>query len=134
MFKHILVPLDGSEVAEVALPIVQPLAQELRAKVTLVRVVDIGAVSRSVVPAASDAGGFTQEMQDIINESEVVTEGREGAPGDELLAAVEADGVDAAAIATHGRSGITRTIFGSVADQLIRESGKPIIVIKAKRE
>jgi nucleotide-binding universal stress UspA family protein len=40
--------------------------------------------------------------------------------------------VDIVAVATHGRSGISRTIFGSVADQLIRESGKPVLVIKAK--
>jgi len=54
------------------------------------------------------------------------------AAGDELLEAIEGEHVDVVAVATHGRSGISRTIFGSAADQLIRESGKPVLVIKAK--
>jgi nucleotide-binding universal stress UspA family protein len=49
-----------------------------------------------------------------------------------LLEAIEEEHVDLAAAATHGRSGISRTIFGSVADQLIRESAKPVLVIKPK--
>ncbi|MEE8518205.1 MAG: universal stress protein [Dehalococcoidia bacterium] len=42
-----------------------------------------------------------------------------------------AEVVDVAAVATHGRSGLSRTFFGSVADKLIRESGKPVLVVKA---
>ena len=42
-----------------------------------------------------------------------------------------AEVIDVAAVATHGRSGISRTFFRSVADKLIRESGKPVLVVKA---
>ena len=155
MFRHILVPLDGSNVAEVVLPIVRGLGKELGAKVTLVRVVDASAIGRAIGPAATDMGGISSDVLSAIDETvtqelvkaqdylstaaeglrsegiTVATEVRRGVAGEELLAAIETEGVDVAAVATHGRSGISRTLFGSVADKLIRESGKPVIVVKA---
>jgi nucleotide-binding universal stress UspA family protein len=157
MIQHILVPLDGSETAEVVLPYIKSLAQGMKAKLTLVRVVDVGAIARAVAPAAPDAAGFTAELQKIIDESvaaeladarayldaraksmrgagfSVDAEVREGSPSEQVLAAIEAEGVDMVAIASHGRSGISRTLFGSVADELIRNSGKPVLVIKAPK-
>ena len=157
MYKNILVPLDGSETAEVVLSQAQGLAKAIGAHVYLVRVVDVSAITRSIVPASGEMGVITQEIQDMIDESigselkeaedylaasakklqadgiEVSTEIRQGVAGEEILEAINADHVDLACIATHGRSGITRTIFGSVADQLIRESGKPVLVIKAQQ-
>ena len=156
MYKNILVPLDGSEVAEVVLSNAQGLAKALGAHVSLVRVVDVSAITRSIVPATGEMGVITGEIQDMIDEAiaaelkdaEDYLNGaakklqaagiaasaqiRQGAAGDELLEAINEEGIDLACIATHGRSGISRTIFGSVADQLIRESGKPVLVIKAK--
>ena len=155
MFKNILVPLDGSNVAEVVLATIKGLAKELGAHVSLVRVVDTSAIVRSVVPASSDIGVVTDDLQSIIDESieaelkdaedylagvakgftadaiEVSTQVRQGVAGDEIIAAIDEEHIDVAAVATHGRSGISRTIFGSVADHLIRESGKPVLVIKA---
>ncbi|MEX2431407.1 MAG: universal stress protein [Dehalococcoidia bacterium] len=157
MFKHILVPLDGSELAESVLPLVESLGKQLDAKVSLVRIVDVSAITRAVVPATPEVGGgFSPEIQSIIDESveaelkeaavyltraakrlpsvTTVTEVRQGIPAEELVEAINSEGVDAAVVATHGRSGISRTIFGSVADHLIRESGKPIIVVKPKQD
>jgi nucleotide-binding universal stress UspA family protein len=158
MFKNILVPLDGSETAEVVLDTAQGLAKTLGATLNLVRVVDIAAITRSIVPASGEMGVITQEIQDMIDEAiaadlkeaedylkaagerlqrsgvAVTTELRQGVAGDELIEAINARHIDAVCIATHGRSGISRTIFGSVADRLIRESGKPVLVIKAKKQ
>lgn len=156
MFKHILVPLDGSELAESVLPLVQSLTKQLGAKVTLLRVVDTNAITRAVVPATPEGAGFAPEMQDIIDETiaaevkeatdylaevskrlegvNVAAEVREGMPTEELLEAVESKDVDTAIIASHGRSGLSRTLFGSVADHLVRHSGKPIIVINPKKD
>ena len=61
------------------------------------------------------AKGFTA------NDIKVSTQLRQGVVGDELI--------DVAMVATQGRSGISRTIVGSVADHLIRYSGKPVLVI-----
>jgi nucleotide-binding universal stress UspA family protein len=157
MFKNILVPLDGSDTAEVVLESAKELGKALGAHLTLVRVVDIAALTRSIVPASNDMGAVTHEIQDIIDETvsaelkdaedylnglgkqcqadgiEVSTQVRQGVAGEELLEAVEEEHIDLAAIATHGRSGISRSIFGSVADQLVRESGKPVLVIKARK-
>ena len=158
MFKNILVPLDGSDVAEVALDTASGMAKSLNAHVSLVRVVDVSAITRSMVPASGEMGVITQDIQDMIDEAigaelkgaedylneaaqklktagvDVSTQVRQGIPGEELLEAINESGVDVACIATHGRSGIKRTIFGSVADHLIRESGKPVLVIKAHEE
>lgn len=155
MFKNILVPLDGSEVAEVVLATAKGLAKELGSHVSLVRVVDTSAITRAVVPASSDIGVVTDDLQGIIDETveaelkeaeeylagvakgfttdgiEVSTQVRQGVAGDEIIEAIAEDHIDVATVATHGRSGISRTIFGSVADHLIRESGKPVLVIKA---
>lgn len=157
MFKHILVPLDGSELAGSVLPMVESLAKALQARVMLVRVVDVGSITRSVTPAAPTAG-FTPEMQQVVDDTlnaerdqaaaylqevasrleqagvNVQQEVREGLPPDELLTAVEDESIDIAVVATHGRSGITRTLFGSVADHLMRNSGKPILMVKPKEE
>lgn len=157
MFKNILVPLDGSETAELVLDTARELAKGLSAHLTLVRVVDIAALTRSIIPASNDMGAITQEIQEIIDDTisaelkeaedylnalgekchadgiEASTQVRQGVAGEELLEAIEEEHIDVAAIATHGRSGISRTIFGSVADQLIRESGKPVLVIKAAK-
>lgn len=155
MFRNILVPLDGSDTAEVVLPIAESLAKDLGAKVTIVRVVDVSAITRSIAPAAVDSTGFSPDMQKLIDQTvtaekddageylakveaglkaagvDAATEVREGGAGEELLRAIHEDHIDMAAVATHGRSGLTRTIFGSVADRLIRESGKPILVVRA---
>jgi nucleotide-binding universal stress UspA family protein len=156
MFKNIVVPLDGSATAEVALPVAQGLAQALGARITIVRVVDTSAIARSLAPTATDAIGISTNMSQMLDTIigaekadaatyldkvagdlwaagiDVKTDLREGSAGDEILESIGADDVDAAAIATHGRSGIKRTIFGSDADLLVRESGKPIVVVKAK--
>jgi nucleotide-binding universal stress UspA family protein len=65
MFKTILVPLDGSDVAEVVLPVAREMGKALGAKVNLVRVVDTAAIARSIVPASKDMGAITTEIQGI---------------------------------------------------------------------
>jgi len=140
MFDNILVPLDGSDTAEIVLPMVQELSTKLGSTIILVRVVDVNAITRSVVPAGPDDATLSEQVQEIITDTvtselkeaeeylatveanlkkagaTVTTEVLQGVAGPEVLKAIEADHVDVAAIATHGRSGIGRTIFGSVAD------------------
>ena len=154
MFKNILVPLDGSDVAEVVLATTKGLAKALGARVSLIRVVDTSAITRTVMPASVDESLVVNDLS-IINQTveaelkeakdylarvatgfsadgiEVSTQVRQGVAGEEIIEAIEEEHIDVAMVATHGRSGIKRTIFGSVADHLIRESGKPVLVIKA---
>ncbi len=154
MFKNILVPLDGSDVAEVVLATTKGLAKALGARVSLIRVVDTSAITRTVMPASVDESLVVNDLS-IINQTveaelkeakdylarvatgfsadgiAVSTQVRQGVAGEEIIEAIEEEHIDVAMVATHGRSGIKRTIFGSVADHLIRESGKPVLVIKA---
>jgi nucleotide-binding universal stress UspA family protein len=127
------------------------------AQMTLVRVVAVAALTRSIVPASGELSAVTQEVQGVIDETisaelteagdylnglgkqcqgegiEALTQVRQGVGGQELLEAMEEEQIDAAGIATYGRSGTSRTVFGSVADQLIRESGKPVLAIEGKQ-
>jgi nucleotide-binding universal stress UspA family protein len=122
-----------------------------------VRVVAVAAFTRSIVPASGDFGAVTQEVQGVIYETiiaelteaedylkglgkqcqgggiQVLTPVRQGVVGQELLAAMEEEQIDAAGVAIHGRSGTSRTIFGSVADQFIGEPGKTELVIEGKQ-
>jgi nucleotide-binding universal stress UspA family protein len=53
-----------------------------------------------------------------------------GMPGETIVSYAEANEIDLIAIATHGRSGVRRLIFGSVADFVLRNSHLPILLIK----
>jgi nucleotide-binding universal stress UspA family protein len=53
-----------------------------------------------------------------------------GVAGDVIISYAQNEPVDLIALSTHGRSGLGRIVFGSVADQVLRESGLPILVIK----
>jgi len=69
MFKTILVRLDGSDVTEIVLPVAREMGKAIGAKVNLVSVVDIAAITRSIVPASNDMGAITTEIQGIIDDS-----------------------------------------------------------------
>ncbi|MBI2166345.1 MAG: universal stress protein, partial [Chloroflexi bacterium] len=55
---------------------------------------------------------------------------RRGLPAREIVRYAREEGADIIAISTHGRSGLGRLVFGSVADQVLRESGRPILLIR----
>ncbi|MEX2598216.1 MAG: universal stress protein [Dehalococcoidia bacterium] len=157
--RKILVPLDGSALSEQAIPQAAGLARELEASVHIVTVAPpfdagpdmamagllAGAVANPYV-VTSEAGDERSPLlrsEDYLNnlrmrlESEGVSvsyEVRVGEPVDELLAAADAQDADLIAIASHGRSGFQRAMLGSVADELLRRSGRPVMVIRAAQE
>ncbi len=141
MYQKILVPLDGSELAEAALPYAEELAGRLGSQVTLVNVHEV-----SVHPSETIAREYLQKMVgeatrgadacsaklgtgDIVRvNSEVIL----GKPADSILEYAEKGNFDLIGLATHGRSGISRWAMGSVADRIIRATTRPVFLTRAK--
>jgi nucleotide-binding universal stress UspA family protein len=139
MPRTILVPLDGSELAEQALPVAQHLASAAKARLLIVRVLNVedrepDATSREVWAQdylAKDYVGHTAEMAKrdagVDAEPAVV----HGDPCAGIVQAVRDYTPDLVVMATHGRSGPGRWLFGSTTDEVLRNVNVPVMVIPA---
>jgi nucleotide-binding universal stress UspA family protein len=141
-FKRILVPLDGSAVAEAALPFVERLARQLRAKLLLEQI---------VLPATAYAGVFIPANVSVLEEIEagareylqrIAKDAKRagvtaeisvdiGYVAEAILQAAKHRKADLIALGTHGRSGPERWIMGSVADAVVRHTELPCLVLPA---
>jgi nucleotide-binding universal stress UspA family protein len=144
-FDRLLVPLDGSPVAESALPFVEGFAREVGASLVLEQVVVPAATlypgeflpsNLPVLPELEEAA--KEYLSRIAKEAERAGVAAEvcvdvGYPAETILAAAERDKVDIIALSTHGRSGPERWIMGSVADAVIRHADWPCLVIPARK-
>jgi nucleotide-binding universal stress UspA family protein len=140
--EHLLVPLDGSELAEGVLAEVEQLASATGATVTLLQIVSL-TNAMPMVPSASvlkleklaeeGAAEYLEGVADRLRARGVDTR-CEVISGDDiaatLLERVEAENCDMVAMATHGRGGLRRWAFGSVADRLIRNAQKPVLIVR----
>ena len=142
----LIVPLDGSELAETVLPIAQEVAKATGAGVTLARTVGVPSGYYTEGDEAAPLGvGIVGQMED---EAEVYlgmhaaalrrggvgrvrTHVSRGTPAVEIeeLARETPDSMIIAC--THGRSGVGRTVMGSVIDRLARHSGHPALIVRA---
>jgi nucleotide-binding universal stress UspA family protein len=142
MYKKILVPLDGSEVAEAVLPHVERLAKDHDAEIIILRV----AVNPAFEFAMSDPAIAAQVVSDMEQQSkeymaamEARLKGKgfkvtsaivEGGVADAILREAEERGADLIAMSTHGRSGMARWLIGSVADKVVRASPLPVLLVR----
>jgi nucleotide-binding universal stress UspA family protein len=133
MLRQIMVPLDGSGLAERALPLAQQLATEGHGRVHLVRIASDR--PQGMMPLEARALGqeaesyLTRIVQNWIGDVEIHVAA--GPVVDGLVEAVREWGITDVIIASHGRSGLSRVILGSVADGLIHRLHCPIIVVPA---
>ncbi|MFA5316946.1 MAG: universal stress protein [Dehalococcoidales bacterium] len=147
MYLHIMVPLDGSELAECVLPHVNAMARLLKGKekISLVRVVPplhLYEGTESSLPPEErkqlEADGVRvakDYLEQVVtklnlNQVTVTTEVLSGQAAEKLNEFIENNGVDLIIIATHGRSGIGRWFAGSTADKLIRSASVPVLVVR----
>ena len=146
MYQKILVPLDGSALAECVLPHVEVLARGCQAKsVILIRVVE---------PFHQPTGDFVMDPDQVKKiESEhkraaeaylkkisakislagasVKTEVPYGQAAETLADYATKNQVDLVVIATHGRSGVSKWVWGSVADRTLRSACVPVLMVRA---
>jgi nucleotide-binding universal stress UspA family protein len=143
MYERMLVPLDGSEPAEAILPFVEQVAGPLDAEVVLLRVIepispaDALASAGVVTPSTladreTDAKRYLSQVERRLSKKRLRLGTRVGfgPPAEEILAAAKAAGADLIAMATHGRSGLGRALFGSVAEAVLRASPVPVLLIR----
>lgn len=144
MYRKVIVPLDGSELAEEVLPHVVELIRDRESRVYLL---SVAAMMRGTVSPAAELHPGNEEQQRIKQELEeylrivakrlepvaadVQVSVRFGRPADEILTFVSDIGADLIAMSTHGRSGISRWVFGSVADRVLRAATCPVLLVRA---
>ncbi|MCS6774784.1 MAG: universal stress protein [Anaerolineae bacterium] len=143
MFKRILVPLDGSQFAEGALPYAQMLARCGGGEIELLRV----AVHPSNYIYVSDPGALADlyesdraHCEDYLRRvaARVTAETgvptviavREGVVADSILDYAEDTGADLIVMTTHGRTGMERWLLGSVAERVVRGAKMPVMLIR----
>lgn len=141
MYKRMLVPLDGSEVAEVVFPYAKELAGRLDIEVTLLHISnpalkDFQPMMQSYVDRAADIirKGATAVRQQLpmAQSSPVSVHGEfaAGYPSDEILRYADEHQIDLILVAAHGRSGRSkRWTTGSVAERVLRSAAIPVLLV-----
>jgi nucleotide-binding universal stress UspA family protein len=147
MYKRMMVPLDGSELAECVLPHVEAFVKGFNlSDVILVRVVEPEAVSyRHMLPKetptiAQREADRKSSAKDYLNRvvARIRCEGATlraevlvGKAAESLVDYAEKNNIDLILTATHGRSGVTRWVLGSVADKILRSANVPVLMVRA---
>jgi len=151
MYTNILVPLDGSPFSESALPHAAALADKFACKITLITVFETPHIYQVVMDR--DEGVLNDIHQAAIRDACDYLEGvksRLGAQGLSvdyqcteggnipalILESIEESGADLVVMSTHGRTGLDRWRFGSVAQRVARHSTVPVVLVhpSAKKE
>ena len=148
MYQKILVPLDGSGLAECVLPHVESIAKGCGVQ----NVVFLRVVEPFQAPSGEARSIFTDEeikridsenkataenyLNQLVNRTKydgvnIQTDMISGRAADSIAEYATKNEVDLIIIATHGRSGISRWVWGSVADRLLRSSCVPVLMVRA---
>jgi len=146
-YQHVIVPLDGSELAECVLPHLEAVASNCQVTtVELVRAVPPPEVRATVgfpVSGKQEAAIYeadVKEAEDYLlkvkarldpSRMKVTTRVLKGRISDVLADYLNKSQADLLLIATHGRSGPSRWYWGSVADRLLRSSCTPVFMVRA---
>ena len=146
MYERLLVCLDGSAFAEQIMPYLIELASRLGSKMVLLEV-----VIQTPTVSAGDPGVVVQSLNIISrskHEAETYLESIaaplrarglaiecavvEGPAGETIVRYSEANRMDLVALSTHGRGGLDRAVFGSVADYVLRHSTVPFLCARPR--
>jgi nucleotide-binding universal stress UspA family protein len=147
-FKSIIVPLDGSELAESILPMAAAVAKKLRLEIVLFRAYHI-----PYNAYAGDDGFYAVNYDELISAvrdetndylekkvaeiknlgiAKVSGVSKEGFAGDEILAIGRNTPDALIAMCSHGRSGVRRWVLGSVAENVVRHTSDPVLIARAR--
>jgi len=148
--SRVVVPLDGSDLAEQAVTPALTLFDWYGCEITLLLVLDAvedirrlmervgGSISHHWTPqtASPIAGEYLQRVADRLRRetSRVQTKVVEHGSAADVILAEAADPTTAIALATHGHGGLTRMIFGSVADKVVRGATGPVLIVRPHQE
>ena len=144
MYSKVIVPLDGSELSEQALPFCELVARSMSVPIDLVEAYDIlppavhdrhtsQVISEMLSDALQRSGTYLASIQESLeatgNAASVST--LYGAPADAIVALASADPDALVVMSTHGRGGIARWALGSVADKVLHTVSNPMLIVRA---
>ena len=148
MFNKILVPLDGSKRAETINSHVEQLALCLGSKVVFMQVMeptatmvspydmvpyyDAEAMDRRTKETSSYLHGIVEEFREKGVDASSVTV--QGPVVRSILDVADEEAVDLIAMASHGRSGLARVFYGSVAAGILHQADRPLLIVRAEDE
>jgi nucleotide-binding universal stress UspA family protein len=134
LLKTILVPLDGSPLSEQAIPFARALAHGEGAKVLLLRAVP---KRKPFTPGdhldeAADARAQLESVAEMVREAVIDAETciREDEPGLAITEAARERQAQLIVMSTHGRTGLSRAMYGSVADHVLRNASAPLLLVR----
>lgn len=146
MYQTVLVPLDGSKRAETILPHVEEIARQSQAKVIFLEVlepnaamvtpydmvpyIDAEALEQRKAEAATYLAGLVGELREKGIEAKKVVE--QGPIVRTILDVAERENADLIAMASHGRSGLARVFYGSVAAGVLQSADRPLLIVRAQ--
>jgi nucleotide-binding universal stress UspA family protein len=155
MYKRIVVPLDGSELAETALPCVRALAQHNRAEIVLMQVVEypaeLFASCYEYPPLDPRRAAQLDEKKQIIRQKaqhylerlatgleqaglQVLVRTCDGPVVEGILNCAKQTGADAIVLSTHAQSGFSHRAIGAVADRVLCEAKVPVLLMRPPSE
>lgn len=145
--RHILVPLDFSELSGIALKYAKALAENFKCSVHLLHVLDEGALSYSwmvtegAMPKPADAREeeMLKSVRDKLNKAlpeaerekfrgQLVT--RSGSPFVEIIRYAREKNIDLIVMGTHGRGPVTHMLMGNVAEKVVRKAPCPVLTVR----
>ena len=148
MYQTVLVPLDGSKRAETILPHVEELARQSHAKVVFLEVlepnaamvtpydmvpyIDAEALEQRKAEATTYLAGMVGEMREKGIDAKKVVE--QGPIVRTILDVAERENADLIAMASHGRSGLARVFYGSVAAGVLQSADRPLLIVRAQEQ
>lgn len=147
VLRKALVPLDGSKESERVVPYIANLASNLGVEVTLLQVVAIAHhvyisadapvqvpyTSEEMEPLKVTAESYLKKVGSGLGKKSIATkcEVRIGAAAHEIIKLADEINADMVAMSTHGRSGVGRWVFGSVAEKVVRSGHTPVLLVRA---
>lgn len=145
MYKRIIVPLDGSILAEQVLPYVKPIAKAFKAKVELLRIAEPFS-SQVIIPDPGlfynkliedmriGAAQYLKDLETSIRKDGITVSSsvKEGSPAEEIVKLAGKESSTIIAMSAHGRSGVARWLLGSVTTKILHTTVTPVLVIHPK--
>lgn len=128
--RTILLPVDGSDLSLEALPGVIELAELFEARIMLLRVLEAGpSENRAEAEKQLQAIAKTIEKKGV----ETVALIERGDPVEQILKTVRDHEIDLVAMTTHGRSGLSRAVAGSVTEEVLRQATVPVVIARFQK-
>ena len=145
MYQRVLIPLDGSTLAEQALPHAIAQAERFQAELILLRVVEPFAHARGMSLADLEQirqqttiwiDEYLEPIAADIRQQEVLVRKVtiDGHPHTGIAEYAETNHVDLIVMSTRGQSGLTRWLMGSVADRVVRGATVPVLLVRSRKE